>query len=93
MSVSSWSMFCEPRLAKLHYIGELTVICPDLHDIAVSKCVAGRDKDADWVRALLRHHMITIDRLIARLKQLDASAHPPARLVDWAERRAQEALT
>jgi hypothetical protein len=78
--------------AKLHYIGELTVICPDLHDIAVSKCVAGRDKDAGWVRGLLRHHIITIDRLVERLQQLDASAHPPARLIAWAQRRAKEAL-
>jgi hypothetical protein len=81
------------KFAKLHYLGELTVICPDLHDIAVSKCVAGRDKDADWVRSLLRHRMITIDRFIERLEQLDASAHPPARLIAWARRRAHEALT
>ena len=77
--------------AKLHYIGELTAVCPDLHDIAVSKCVAGRDKDADWVRALLRHGMIKIDRLIERLGQLDAAFYPPAHLIAWANRRAQEA--
>jgi hypothetical protein len=77
--------------AKLHYIGELTAVCPDLHDIAVSKCVAGRDKDADWVRALLRHGMIKIDRLVERLNQLDAALHPPTRLIAWARRRAQEA--
>ena len=69
-------------------IGQLSMF----HDIAVSKCVAGRDKDADWVRALLHHRMITLDRLVERLQQLDASAHPPARLVAWAKRRAQEAL-
>ena len=77
--------------AKLHYIGELTAVCPDLHDIAVSKCVAGRDKDADWVRALLRHGMIKIERLVERLNQLDAKLHPPAHLIAWAQRRAQEA--
>ena len=79
--------------AKLHYVGELTAVCPDLHDIAVSKCVAGRDKDADWVRALLRHDMIKIDRLVARLGQLDPAKHPPQRLIAWAYRRAQEAST
>lgn len=77
--------------AKLHYIGELTAVCPDLHDIAVSKCVAGRDKDADWVCALLRHGMIQIDRLVERLSQLDAARYPSANLIAWAQRRAQEA--
>ena len=38
---------------KLYYLGEVTVICPEVHDLAVSKCVAGRDKDADFVRALV----------------------------------------
>lgn len=79
--------------AKLHYIGELTAVCPDLHDIAVSKCVAGRDKDAEWVRSLLRHHMIGLDRLIDRLNQLDATRHAPGRLIAWARRRADEAQT
>ena len=78
--------------AKLHYIGELTAICHDLHDIAVLKCVAGRYKDAGWVRGVLRHRIITIDRLVERLQQLDASARPPGRLIAWARRRAQEAL-
>ena len=79
--------------ANLYYIGELTAICPDLHDIAVSKCVAGRDKDAAWVRALLRHDMIKIHRLVERLGQLDLVLHPPERLIAWANRRAAEAAT
>jgi hypothetical protein len=52
---------------------------------------AGRDKDADWVRALLRHGMIGLDRLVERLSLLDASQHPPAPLIAWARRRAEEA--
>ena len=79
--------------ANLYYIGELTAICPDLHDITVSKCVAGRDKDAAWVRALLRHDMIKIHRLVERLGQLDPVLHPPERLIAWANRRAAEAAT
>lgn len=77
--------------AKLHYIGDITVVCPDLHDLAVSKCVAGREKDADWIRGLLRHGMIGLDRLVERLGQLDPSKYPPERLVAWAQRRAAEA--
>ena len=77
--------------AKLYYIGELTAVVPDLHDIAVSKCVAGRDKDADWVRGLLRHEMIDIARLEARLRALDPAGDAVDKLVAWAQRRAAEA--
>lgn len=76
------------KFATLYYIGDLAVVSPDLHDIAVSKCVAGRDKDAGWVRALLRHRMISIDRLVERLCQIDASTHPR---VAWARRLAAKA--
>ena len=81
------------QFAKLYYIGEITVVSPELHDVAVSKCVAGRDKDADWVRALLRHRMIDAARLEARLRSLDSAAMPVERFVAWARRRAQEAST
>jgi hypothetical protein len=77
--------------AQLHYIGELTAIVPDLHDIAVSKCVAGREKDAAWVAALLRHKMIELPRFIERLRALDPARHDLDRLVAWANRRAAEA--
>ena len=80
------------QFAKLHYIGETTVIVPDLHDIAVSKCVAGREKDADWVRGLFRHGLIDLTRLLARLAVLDASAHPIERLQAWASKRHEEAV-
>lgn len=32
------------EFATLHYIGEITVVCPDLHDLAVAKSVAGRER-------------------------------------------------
>ena len=77
--------------AKLHYIGDITVICPDLHDLAVSKCVAGRDKDADWVRGLLRHGLIELPRFIERLSALGFADTESERLHAWAGRRAAEA--
>jgi hypothetical protein len=79
------------QFAKLHYLGELTVIVPDLHDLAVSKCVASRDKDAHWVAALLRHKMIELPRFIERLRALDSEQYNISRLVAWAQRRAHEA--
>jgi ABC-type Fe3+ transport system substrate-binding protein len=84
---SDWMQF-----AKLYYIGEITVVSPDLHDVAVSKCVAAREKDADWIRALLKHRMIDATRLEARLRELDPSIRPIEQLVAWARRRAREAL-
>jgi hypothetical protein len=81
------------QLSHLHYIGELTIIVPDLHDLAVSKCVAARDKDAHWVAALLRHKMIGLPRFLDRLQALDANRHDIARLIAWAQRRAEEAKT
>lgn len=77
--------------SQLHYIGELTVVVPDLHDIAVSKCVAGREKDASWVVALLRHKMIELPRFIERLRALDSARYDTSRLIAWAHRRAQDA--
>jgi hypothetical protein len=79
------------QFSRLHYIGDLTVTVPDLHDLAVSKCVAGRDKDAHWVAALLRHRMIELPRFIERLRALDPTQHDTERLVAWAQRRADEA--
>ena len=81
------------EFAKLYYIGDITVVSPDLHDVAVSKCVARRDKDADWVRALLRHRMIDAVRLEARLRALDSTTMTVEKFIAWARRRAQEAST
>ena len=75
----------------LHYLGELTAICPEIHDLAVSKCVAGRDKDAEYVRALFVHHMIDLKTLVERIDSLDAARYPVAHIAAWAERRAREA--
>ena len=64
---------------------------PEVHDLAVSKCVAGREKDADFVRTLLRVRMIEPDILTARIRALDAAAQPVEAIVAWAARRAEEA--
>jgi hypothetical protein len=79
------------QFSQLHYIGDITVVVPDLHDLAVSKCVASRDKDAGWVAALLRHEFIGLPRFVERLRALDATRHDVERLVMWARRRAEEA--
>jgi hypothetical protein len=77
--------------ASLHYIGDVTAICPEIHDLAVSKAVAARDKDADFVRVLLKERMIDIQTLNERINVLDAERYPVATVLAWAQRRAQEA--
>ena len=79
------------QFAKLYYIEDATVVVPDLDDIAVSKCVAGREKDADWVRGLFRHRMIELARMLDRVALLDGSVHPIQRLQAWARTRHAEA--
>ena len=77
--------------ASLHYIGDVTAICPEVHDLAVSKCVAGRDKDGDFVRTLLREGMIDKATLLERIRSLDRPDCPVDTIAAWAERRAAEA--
>jgi hypothetical protein len=74
--------------ASLHYIGDITAICPDMHDLAVSKCVAGREKDADFVHALLRHGWLQLPLLLERIGQIDPK-HPIVDIQVWARRRTQ----
>ena len=74
-----------------HYIGDVTAICPEVHDLAISKCVAGRKKDGDFIRALFKHRMIELDTMVARIATLDASKYPVQHITQWTQRRAQEA--
>lgn len=50
-----------------------------------------REKDADFVRGLLRHRMIAPETLQQRLSLLDAARYPVQQLIEWARRRAAEA--
>lgn len=77
--------------ATLHYLGDITAICPELHDLCVSKCVAGREKDAEFVATLFRGGHIDIGSLVERIRQIDAAKYPVAKIVAWAERRYREA--
>ena len=48
------------RLISVHNenTGGGTGLCLEVHDLAVSKLVAGREKDLDYVTALLRHRLV-----------------------------------
>jgi hypothetical protein len=50
--------------------GGVTGICPDPADLAISKLAAGREKDNDFVRLLLRHAITTSSEIRSRLPEL-----------------------
>ncbi len=47
--------------------GSGTGLCLEVHDLAVSKLVAGREKDLSFVGALLRHQMLDMTTVEQRL--------------------------
>lgn len=42
-------------------------LCLEPHDLMISKYVAGREKDRDYVRSAARHHLVERDVLLERL--------------------------
>ena len=42
-------------------------LCLEVHDLVISKYVAGREKDMDFARAVIRHGMVSEDTLLRRL--------------------------
>jgi hypothetical protein len=52
--------------------GGVIGICPHPSDLAVSKLAAGREKDFEFVAALLRHGITTVAEIEMRLPELDA---------------------
>jgi hypothetical protein len=78
--------------ARFQYFGDLTVISPEIHDLAASKCAAARDKDADFVRALIADGHVSAPTLMARIHMIDRPEDWIAARVAWAERRRREAL-
>lgn len=48
--------------------GGITGLCLEVHDLAISKYVAGRPKDLAFTRELARHHMTSLETLRSRLR-------------------------
>ncbi len=59
------------RLVPVHNpnTGGGTGLCLEIHDLAVSKLVAGREKDVDFIGVLLRHHFVQAPIIRERLAQ------------------------
>ena len=50
--------------------GGVTGVCPHPTDLAISKLAAWRDKGRDYVRTLVRHGIVQVEDLRARLDEL-----------------------
>ncbi len=46
-------------------------LCLEVHDLAISKLVAGRTKDLEFIQELIRHEMIGKNTLLTRLAGTD----------------------
>jgi hypothetical protein len=59
----------EQRLVRVENANTMGAVgwCIDVHDLAVSKLAAGRDKDLLFVEAMLRHHFTDIQVIRQRL--------------------------
>ncbi len=68
------------RLIPIHNqnTGGATGLCLEIHDLAVSKLIAGREKDLIFFSDLLRHRLIQMETIRARLT---ATAIEPELLV------------
>lgn len=51
--------------------GGVTGYCLEVHDLAISKMIAMRTKDLEFVQQLVRHEMIEKKTMLHRLKQTD----------------------
>ncbi len=55
-------------------------ICPHPSDLAISKLAAWREKDREFIAALLRHHITTAEEIESRLGELDDATAAQIRL-------------
>jgi hypothetical protein len=61
----------------------VTVVCPEIHDLAASKLAAGRDKDFDYVSVFIAHDYVDTQKLLRRVARLDVPAEHRERIRAW----------
>ena len=61
------------RLVPVHNqnTGGGTGLCLEVHDLAVSKLIAGREKDMDFLSVLIRHRLVNASVICERLKAIN----------------------
>jgi hypothetical protein len=55
-------------------VGDARAICPEIHDIAVSKLLAGRPKDLQWLEAAVQASLVDTARVTTLLGLVQVTA-------------------
>ena len=53
--------------------GSARAVCPEIHDLVISKLLAGREKDRDFATALVSNGFVKVDTLADRARSLDVA--------------------
>lgn len=61
--------------------------CLEIHDIAAAKLVAGREKDYQYVTALMDHRLVDADVLRHRCTLLPGPRGVQVRVLRWVDRQ------
>ena len=61
----------------------VTVVCPEIHDLAASKLAAGRDKDFNYVTVLIDNNLVSTQKLLRRVGRLSIEGEHRQRLRAW----------
>ena len=69
----------------------VSALCLEVHDLAVSKLAAGREKDLEFVRNLIKHRIIDPRDLRPRLAVTETSESVRARISGFIRRETPEA--
>jgi len=69
----------EDRLVPLPAEGAVG-LCLEIHDLVLSKYTAGREKDRDFVRTVIRHRMVEREVLARRLETMPLVVESRARI-------------
>ncbi len=66
--------------------GGAVALAPEIHDLAASKLIAGREKDLDWVASAVRAGMVDADALALRVAAVPAAEEVRRLAIARAER-------
>jgi hypothetical protein len=84
-----WQHRAKPVVDEISTRGKIGW-CVEIHDLAASKLAAYREKDRDFVRALLIERMIAPEALIARINLLNIDEELRDRLLQWIQNTIEE---
>lgn len=80
-----------PIAPRLGSSTESTALFMEMHDIVLSKCVAGRDRDWDYAREAMRHGLVTLEGLRAGIPMLPIPEPDQQRIEAMLEALARQA--